>query len=105
MNHPFRPATMQIHRKSLSISIVTTLAAIFIVASSQAQPRFQPGPQVVSPEVSQDRQVTFRILAPKAGVVQLASSGDIPGIGFGQAKPMTKGTNGIWEVSAGPLPP
>ena len=37
--------------------------------------------------------------------MQLASSGDIPGIGFMQSKAMTKLTNGIWEVTVGPLPP
>jgi len=84
---------------------VTMLAVLAIVPSGQAQPRFQQRPRVVSPEVSSDRQITFRILAPKAETVQLASSGDIPGIGFGQAKVMTKGTNGIWEVTVGPLPP
>jgi enterochelin esterase-like enzyme len=76
--------------------------ALIVAPSSHAQPR---GPQVVSPELSPDRKLTFRILAPKADVVQLASSGDIPGIGFGQSKLMTKGTNGVWEVTVGPLLP
>src|SRR5262249_18320383 len=86
-----------------------SLALIFLSAtfcfSSYGQPRGQQGPRVVSPEVAADRQITFRILAPKAESVQLASSGDIPGIGFGQSKAMTKGTNGVWDVTVGPLPP
>jgi enterochelin esterase family protein len=60
------------------------------------------GPQVVSPEVSADRHVTFRILAPKAEAVRL-SAGDIPGNGSGAA--LTKGTNGVWEVTLGPIDP
>jgi enterochelin esterase family protein len=84
---------------------VTTLAAFAIVPSSQAQPRGQQVPPVISPEVLPDRQITFRIFAPKAEVVQLSSSGDIPGIGFGQAKEMLQGTSGVWEVNVGPLPP
>ena len=81
------------------------LAALFYSAPvTSGQPRGTP-PPVVSPEVSTDRQVTFRVLAPKAENVQLASSGDIPGIGFGQSKPMTKGTNGVWEVTVGPIVP
>lgn len=85
-------------------------AALFVAAASlvlpgNAQPRFGQGPRVVSPEVSTDRHVTLRILAPKAETVVLGG-GDIPGIGFGaQAKSLTKGTNGVWEVSVGPLAP
>lgn len=80
-------------------------SVLLAIASGQAQPRFPQGPQVLSPEVSSERKITFRLLAPKAEAVQLGSSGDIPGIGFGQSKAMTKATNGIWEVTVGPLPP
>ena len=85
------------------------LAAIALNFSAIAQPAAQPprgrgpqGPQVVSPEVSADRHVTFRILAPKAEAVRL-SGGDIPG--NGQGAEMTKGTNGVWEVTLGPIQP
>lgn len=84
---------------------VSLLVAFFITVSGQSQSRPGQGPQVVSPEVSAERQITFRILAPKAESVQLASSGDIPGIGFGQSKALTKATNGVWETTVGPLPP
>jgi enterochelin esterase family protein len=86
------------------VAIVTLLMTLGIIASSPAQPFGQQRPQVVSPEVSSEREITFRILAPKAESVQLASSGDIPGIGFGQTKAMTKATNGVWEVKIGPIP-
>jgi enterochelin esterase-like enzyme len=69
--------------------------------SAADAPRFGPqGPRVVSPEVSPDRKVAFRILAPKATAVRLSGS-DIPGIGRGTE--MTKGAEGVWEVTVGPL--
>ena len=58
------------------------------------------GPQVTSPEVSSDRHVTFRLVAPNAENVRV-NGGDIPGIGQGA---MTKGENGVWELTVGPLP-
>ena len=91
-----------ITREKIALIIAASLLTSAFVPSSIAQQR---GPQVTSPEVSAERKVTFRILAPKAESVRLASSGDIPGIGFAQAKEMTKGSNGVWEVSVGPLPP
>lgn len=83
----------------------TTLAALVNVSSMQAQPRTPPGPQVISPEVSAEREVTFRLLAPKAEQVQLTSGGDIPGISAGQGRALAKGENGVWETTVGPLPP
>ncbi len=57
-------------------------------------------PQVVSPEVKDDRTVTFRIHAPKAEEVRLNTS-DLPG-GFAP-RPLTKGENDVWEVTVGPV--
>lgn len=59
------------------------------------------GPRVVSPEVGSDRKVTFRILAPKAETVRLAA-GDIQGLAQGGVE-MKKETNGVWEVTIGPV--
>jgi enterochelin esterase-like enzyme len=98
---------------------VAALSAAFLVtgpalaqqgAAPAAQPPAQPGrggrgpqgPQVVSPEVQPDHRVTFRILAPQADEVRLAGS-DIPGNGRGA--PMTKGENGVWEATLGPIDP
>jgi len=61
----------------------------------------QPAPPVVSPEVSADRKVTFRLQAPKA-VSVLVSGGDMPGNGKGT--PMAKNAEGLWEATVGPLP-
>jgi enterochelin esterase-like enzyme len=60
------------------------------------------GPQVVSPEVKEDRSVVFRIHAPKADEVRLNTS-DLPG-GFGP-RPLTKGENDVWELTVGPVEP
>ncbi len=76
--------------------------------STNAVPRGRgpQGPQVVSPEVSADRHITFRVLAPKAEAVRL-SAGDIPSSagGSGRGNEMTKATNGVWEVTIGPIEP
>lgn len=61
-----------------------------------------PGPQFVSPEVAADRQVTFRILAPKAESVRLIGS-DIPNLGRGMD--LTKGDEDVWSVTIGPIDP
>ncbi|HRI15472.1 MAG TPA: alpha/beta hydrolase-fold protein, partial [Verrucomicrobiota bacterium] len=85
-------------------SISVTLLSLFAFISTALAQRQNGPPPVVSPEVAADRQVTFRISAPKAQVVQLGSS-DIPGIAFGQGKAMAKGTNDVWEVTMGPINP
>lgn len=90
---------------------VAAMAAIVLSATlALAQPpagggsgrggRGPQAPPVVSPEVSADRHVTFRISAPQAQNVRV-TGGDIPGIG--QSGTMTKGANGVWEVTVGPL--
>jgi enterochelin esterase-like enzyme len=95
--------------RSLHLRLAVTsllLAATTFSAAGQstnaARPRFPQGPQFVSPEVLPDRQIAFRILAPKATAVRL-SPGDIQGLG--QGPQMIKATNGVWEVKVGPIPP
>src|SRR3989442_4134638 len=89
------------------ISRAVVLAVCGLTHSALAQsaaPAAQqtPPPVVVSPEVSPDRQITFRLLGPQAESVRLTGS-DIPGMG--QGKPMNKGDKGIWEIAIGPIPP
>src|SRR5216117_950564 len=100
---------MQIQIASPLIVVVAIVANLIPALSALAQPAAAPargrgpqGPQVVSPEVSADRRITFRILAPKAQAVRLSGS-DIPG--NGQGAEMKKGTNGVWEVTLGPIEP
>src|SRR5262245_51903192 len=78
-------------------------------APAQERPGARP-PEFVSPEVSAERKVTFRIHAPNAKEVKLASSdiprtgtSEIPGTGPGAA--MKKGDKGVWETTVGPVPP
>jgi enterochelin esterase-like enzyme len=54
-----------------------------------------------SPEVNADRTVTLRFRAPEATAVDLA--GEI-NLGKG-AQAMSKGENGVWTITVGPLPP
>lgn len=57
------------------------------------------GPQVVSPQVNPDRTITVRFRAPDAKDVTVIGEID------GKDHPMTKGDNGIWSVTIGPLAP
>ncbi len=100
---------MSTRRITIPVMAVAILTRFALTCTAPAQPAAQPprfrgpqGPQVVSPEVSADRHITFRILAPKAEAVQLTGS-DIPG--NGQGAEMTKGDNGVWEVTLGPVDP
>ncbi|MFO1512040.1 MAG: alpha/beta hydrolase-fold protein [Verrucomicrobiota bacterium] len=96
---------MKIHNWPRTVLMATALAAPFFVSLIVTTQVFgQQMPTVTSPEVSPDRKLSFRILAPKAEKVQLGGSGDIPTTGFGQSTPLTKGSNGVWEVTVGPLP-
>src|SRR5687767_12428196 len=85
--------------RRISCFMITALVALTTTAYAQGRGN---QPQVVSPEVQADRKVTFRILAPQAQAVRL-SAGDIQGLG--QNNQLTKGENGVWELSVGPIDP
>jgi enterochelin esterase-like enzyme len=88
------------------------LTASLLAATAITDPAFAQAPAktgaesiqqatfAVSPEVSPDRQLTFRLYAPKAENVRL-NGPDLPGLGQGAA--MTRDTNGLWEVTIGPI--
>jgi enterochelin esterase family protein len=77
----------------------TILGTLLLAGVASAQPPRGPqGPVVASPEVKSDRQVIFRLFAPKAETVGMFTS-DIPG-GF-LPRPMKKGENGVWELTLG----
>src|ERR1700692_3214532 len=85
-----------------------TLTPPAAVAAGRAG-RGPQGPVVVSPEVLPDHRVTFRILAPQAETVGLRG-GDIPALAGGgrgappnPGPPFTKGDNGVWEATMGPI--
>src|SRR5436189_6090755 len=85
-------------------TVLLVVCELMTIALGQAPPAAQqtPPPVIISPEVSADRQITFRLLAPQAENVRLTGS-DIPDMG--QGKPMTKGDKGIWEITIGPISP
>jgi enterochelin esterase-like enzyme len=59
----------------------------------------QAGPSYVSPEVGADRRVTLRYRAPNAKSVVAAGELD------GKPHSLTRGDNGVWSVTIGPLAP
>jgi enterochelin esterase family protein len=73
-------------------------------APAPGQGRGPQTPQVVSPEVSADRHITFRIYAPQAQSIRL-NAGDIPNIGQSPAATLTKGGDGVWTTTVGPVEP
>jgi enterochelin esterase-like enzyme len=90
-------------------------------AAGRGAGRGAQGPQVISPEVSTDRHITFRIIAPQAQSVRV-TGGDMPVLagGGGRGAPgaggpaapappsagqMKKDANGVWEVTLGPIDP
>ena len=77
----------------------TNALLILLASVTFAQPGPRP-PQFTSPEVASDRKVTFRLHAPSAESVTLVG-GDIPNNAKGT--PLTKGAEGVWEVTVGPL--
>jgi enterochelin esterase-like enzyme len=77
----------------------------FVLVAQNAAPksgtqpaRKQGPPPIVSPELREDRTVTFRLRAPQAKEVSVSGE-------WGQAKPMTKDAQGVWSVTIGPLAP
>ncbi len=94
--------------RNIKAILVTILAsgilstAIHASAQNRAAQGGTPRPQVTSPEVSADRHITFRVLAPQAQNVRLTAS-DIPGLG--QTGVFTKGEAGVWSLTIGPIDP
>ena len=77
------------------MSGLALVAMTLLSVSTQAQ--FGPrGPQFQSPEVGDNGQVAFRVLAPNAESVKL-SAGDIAGLPRG-GQDMVKNSEGVWET-------
>jgi enterochelin esterase-like enzyme len=91
-------------RRAAGLGLALTLVASAALAQPPAAPpagggRGARGPTVVSPEIGADRTLTLRYLAPNA--TQVTASGELDG----KPHPMTKGADGIWTVTVGPLVP
>lgn len=77
-------------------------ASLFLVGNLCAQFPDAPGggpgaPPFVSPEIHSDRRVTVRLFAPQAKTVRLHFEGG--------GEDLKKRSNGVWEVTVGPLDP
>jgi enterochelin esterase family protein len=89
----------------LVVPVLTVVALLGRGLPAAAQAGRGGGPStatVVSPEVSADRRITFRIYAPKAQAIRL-NAGDIQGLG--EARQFTSGEDGVWELTVGPVEP
>jgi len=92
----------------LWLAASATLLGVAALVSAQtptsAAPAGRDGgalPSVRSPEVHADRTVTFRLRAPEAAEVELV--GEV--LQGKRTQAMSKGADGVWSVTIGPLPP
>ncbi len=82
-----------------SVQLIASTITFAALAAAQAP----QAPAVVSPEVTAEKKIVFRLLAPNAKAVILAG-GDIQEQPKGGI-PFVKGANGVWEATAGPVKP
>jgi enterochelin esterase family protein len=103
--------------KLLTVGFILILLAPFVLTAQQANVNLDYNPQkdteglvpfsapINSPEVHDDQTVTFRVKAPNATKVELPSGAIHTSLGLGR-EPLqfTKGDDGIWTLTIGPLP-
>ncbi|MHC4369971.1 MAG: alpha/beta hydrolase-fold protein [Planctomycetota bacterium] len=82
-----------------SCKSVCAVLSLLVLAFPISRLRAQRRQTVISPEVHDDRRVTFRLRAPKAGQVGV-KAGFVEGL-----QPMTKDKSGVWSVTLGPAEP
>ena len=75
------------------------LAAAFVLAIQGVLVEHDLFGQLISPDVHADRTVTFRLAAPQAGKVL------VQGLAGVEPQALVKNSNGVWEVTLGPLAP
>ena len=79
----------------VAAAVLALLGSAYTMSAAE---RRTPPPNTRSPEIAADGQVTFRLLAPQAEAV--AVQGQWP-----QGRvPLTKGSNGVWTATVGPVP-
>jgi enterochelin esterase-like enzyme len=83
--------------------ILWIVAGVLVLPLAASVARAQQGMPVVSPEVSTDHHIIFRILAPQAKSVSLRG-GDIQGLPH-EGPTFTKEDNGVWSATVGPVDP
>jgi len=81
----------------------TGIAALLLMGTAinlQAQEiSAMQAPKVVSPEIADNRSVTFRVLSESASSITVNGSW----MGFGHTLPLTKGEQGVWSITIDPL--
>jgi enterochelin esterase family protein len=77
---------------------------VFFACLGTPTGRGQAPKRIVSPEVAADGKVTVRLVAPKAEKV-LLSSGEMQTFLKAGTTALTKGDDGVWTATVGPLPP
>lgn len=77
--------------------MIRLIAPLVAVGTLFAQPGAR---RILSPEVLPDHRITFRATAPKAKAVVLSF-----GEGTPQTHSMTRGDDGVWTVTIGPVAP
>jgi enterochelin esterase-like enzyme len=95
--HPFKGAAVGVLCSGILTIAIHAGTPVQAGRGGQAQ-----RPRVVSPEVSSDRHITFRVYAPQAQSIRLTAS-DIPRLG--QTGIFTKGEGGVWSLTIGPIDP
>jgi enterochelin esterase family protein len=103
--------------KSISIVAILVVLAAGGAAAQQAQVNLEHNPQkntenlvpyganVISPEVHDDRTITFRVKAPAANEILLAGAPMLLALGKDKPVPFTKQPDGIWTLTVGPVKP
>lgn len=111
------PVSRSPFRRATSMMAAVLALSPLVLAQQPAAPPAGAGrggaPPVVSPEVTADRTVVFRLSAPQAQSVRVSGSDMAALAGGGRGAPagtpspgqMTKGENGVWTVTVGPLGP
>jgi enterochelin esterase-like enzyme len=84
--------------------LLSATAFFLIILSGAAQQALGGGPQIISPEISGDNTVTFRLIAPNASDVKISGSW-MPSVGWTPGSvAMTKGEKGVWSFTTEKLP-
>lgn len=101
--------------KALIVTIAIALAPISIAQQAHVNLDWNPqrnaeklipfGANVISPEVHDDRTVTFRLKAPGAREVLLAGGPLLLALKTDKPIPFAKGADGVWTLTVGPIAP
>jgi enterochelin esterase-like enzyme len=91
---------LTIKKSMASFVFIGIMLAIGTIIHAQEN-SIRQGPRIVSPEISADNSVIFRLFSSTANSVSLSGSW----MGPGQTKEMTKNEDGVWSVKTDPLEP